>query len=145
MGWTQAELFNLGKLTRQRSLNRRLSSTLQPNRSLATTKYSSSSHQWFQAQALHTSRPVCHNRQQRNRRSQFARAVHPWWRRNDPFCCVTLFADPTEWSVLLLYNAICSERVTIRCQWGGKTPKLPLPLGISSPSHGHTQHAQKNW
>ena len=36
----------------------------------------------------------------------------------------------------------------MHCQWGRKPPKLPSPVGISSPgriggpSHGHRQHAQ---
>jgi len=39
---------------------------------------------------------------------------------------------------------------TMHCQWGGKPPKLPLPLRFrhpagSGPSYGHRQHAQKNW
>jgi len=34
-----------------------------------------------------------------------------------------------EWSRLLLRDVIWSVRVTMHCQWGGKPPKLPLPLG----------------
>ena len=45
-------------------------------------------------------------------------------------------------------DPICSERVTVHCQWGRKPPKLPLPLGISSPCRRrteprHRQHAEK--
>jgi len=52
------------------------------------------------------------NYEQGNRRSHFARAVHP---------------AATEWSRLLLNNVICSNRVTMHFQWGGKPTKLPLP------------------
>jgi len=45
----------------------------------------------------------------------------------------------TEWSVLLLHDVICSERVTMHCQWGGKPTKLPLSLGISSPCRRRTE------
>jgi len=52
------------------------------------------------------------NYKQGNRRSHFARAVHP---------------AATEWSRLLLLNdVICSERVTMHFQWGEKPTKLPL-------------------
>jgi len=45
----------------------------------------------------------------------------------------------TEWSVLQLHDVICSEHITMHCQWGGKPPKLPLPLGISSPCCRRTE------
>jgi len=61
----------------------------------------------------------------------------------------------TERSLLLrgvigeLNDPFCSERVTVHCRWGGKPPKLPLPLWILSlcrrrtEPHNHRQHAQK--
>jgi len=77
---------------------------------------------------------------QDNRTSHFVRVL----------CVLPSPQAATEWSRLLLHDVIFSERVTIRFQWGEKPLKLPLPLGISSPSgrgpsHGHRQHAQKNW
>ena len=55
---------------------------------------------------------------------------HPWRQGNDPF---------------LLHDVICSECITMHCQWGGKPLQLPLPLrhpaGVG-PSHGHRQHVQ---
>ena len=53
-----------------------------------------------------------------------------------------------EWSVLLLHDVICSERVTMHCQWGEKNPNCPFALGFrhlagGRPSHGHRQRAQK--
>jgi len=56
----------------------------------------------------------------------------------------------TEWFRLLLNDVICSQRVTVHFQWGGKPQNCPFPLGFRHPaggglSHGHRQHAQKNW
>ena len=70
-----------------------------------------------------------------NRRSHFVRAVHSHHSQAE-----------TEWSVLMLHDVICSESVTVYCQWEGKLPKLPIPLGFrhrvrEGPSHGHRQHA----
>jgi len=53
--------------------------------------------------------------QQGNRRSHFARAV----------CAFPSPPAATEWFRLLLHDVICSERVTMHCQWGRKPPKLP--------------------
>jgi len=36
-------------------------------------------------------------------------------------------------------DPICSEHVTMHCQWGRKPPKLPLTLGISSPCQRRTE------
>jgi len=45
-------------------------------------------------------------------------------------------------------DPICSERVTMHCQWGKTPPNCPFPLGFRHPagggsSHAHRQHAQK--
>jgi len=47
-----------------------------------------------------------------------------------------------------LADPICSERVTIHCEWEENPQNCPFPLGFrhlagEGPSHGHRQHAQK--
>ena len=63
--------------------------------------------------------------------------------RTSPALCT-----PITPSRPILNDPVCSERVTMQCQWGEKPPKLPLSLGISSqagggPSHSHRQRAEK--
>jgi len=61
--------------------------------------------------------------------------ITPWRRQNDPFCCVTLFAAGA-------LQCVVSEEENPQ-NW-------LLPFGFrhpagGGPSHGHRQHAPKNW
>jgi len=66
-----------------------------------------------------------------------------------PRCALPSPHAATEWSVLLLNDVICSERVTVHCVIGNENPQnCAFPLGFchragGGPSHGHKQHAQK--
>ena len=71
--------------------------------------------------------------------------IHKW---NKPFVRRSHFAGAVFSHHPFPADPICSERVTMHCQWGRKPPKLPFPLRISSlagrgPSNDHRQHTQK--
>ena len=78
---------------------------------------------------------ICNHRNRQGiRRLQFARAVHshhPF--PADPSCSVhgsDGMIPSAAWRYWRLNYPFHSERLTMHCQWGGKLPKLPLPLGI---------------
>ena len=66
-----------------------------------------------------------------------------------PRCAFPSPHAATEWSVLLLNDVICSERITVHCVIGEENPQnCAFPLGFchragGGPNHGHKQHAQK--
>jgi len=43
------------------------------------------------------------------------------------------------WHYWWLNESFCSGHIIVHCQWGGKPPKLPRPLGILSPYQRRTE------